>query len=50
MGKEKQWDHGNDKTGRYRGGKTKEDKASGAWSARFANRAARVEWQKNAKA
>jgi hypothetical protein len=28
-------------------GKTKRDKASGAWARRFTNRALRVEWQHN---
>lgn len=38
MNKEQKWDHGTDRTGRYRGGKTFADKRSGAHAARFANR------------
>ena len=30
--------------------KTAKDKSTGAWSNRFANRARRVEWQKDARA
>lgn len=33
-----------------RKGKTAKDKKSGAWSARFANRAARVAWQQDPRA
>ena len=44
------WNHGTDKTGRFRGGKTKLEHANGAWQARFANRAARVEWQHDNRA
>ena len=32
------WDHGTDRTGRFRGGKTASDKKSGAWKSRFTNR------------
>lgn len=31
-------------------GKTKKDKGSGSWASRFANRAARVEWQQDNRA
>lgn len=33
-----------------RKGKTAKDRATGAWGSRFANRAARVEWQKDNRA
>lgn len=32
---------------RIRHGKTAKDKRTGAWNARFTNRAARVEWQQD---
>lgn len=35
---------------RVRKGKTAKDKRTGAWAARFANRAARVEWQHDNRA
>lgn len=35
---------------RVRRGKTQKDKRTGAWNARFANQAARAEWQKNNRA
>lgn len=35
---------------RIRTGKTAKDKKSGAWAARFANQAARAEWQKDSRA
>lgn len=38
MNKEQKWNHGTDRTGRYRGGKTFADKRSGAHASRFANR------------
>ena len=38
MSKAIKWDHGNDNTGRFRGGKTAADKKSGAHASRFANR------------
>lgn len=44
------WNHGNDATGRFRGGKTKREHANGTWRARFANREARAEWQKDNRA
>jgi hypothetical protein len=44
------WDHEGDRSGRYRGGKTEKDHRTGAHSARFANRAARVEWQHDRRA
>lgn len=53
MGKQQEWAHGpreQDPHGRQRGGKTRSDKASGAWVSRFANQAARAEWQKDARA
>jgi hypothetical protein len=34
---------------RVRKGKTTKDKESGSWSSRFANRDARVAWQKDSK-
>lgn len=38
MSKAVKWDHGNDNTGRFRGGKTAADKKSGAHASRFYNR------------
>jgi hypothetical protein len=38
MTAKQKWDHGTDNTGRFRGGKTKADKASGAHASRFVNR------------
>lgn len=38
MSKANKWDHGNDNTGRFRGGKTAADKKSGAHASRFSNR------------
>ena len=50
MAQREDWDHKNDRTGRFRGGKTKREKENGTWASRFANRAARVEWQKDPRA
>ena len=47
---EQRWNHGTDKTGRFRGGKTRIEHENGTWRARFENRAARVEWQKDRNA
>jgi hypothetical protein len=44
------WNHGGDRTGRFRGGKTKLEHANGTWRQRFANRDARISWQKDRNA
>lgn len=48
------WVHFDPSTGhnnpRFRGGKTRKDKNTGAWNCRFANQQARAEWQKDNRA
>lgn len=50
MADRQDWSHGNDLTGRFRGGKTKLEHANGVWRQRFLNREARVEWQQDPRA
>jgi hypothetical protein len=50
MSNKSKWDHGSDTSGRFRGGKTAEEKKNGTHAARFANRAAREAWQKDRNA